>query len=78
LYNGFQQHNVLQNNCLFFKQPEENMQNVRENVTLSSGRVIAHTREPNGSQLATPTTGSNAMTDDEWLEYVSITNPKVK
>jgi hypothetical protein len=54
------------------------MQNVRENVTLSSGRVIAHAREPNGSQLATPTTGSYAMTDDEWLEYVSIINPKAK
>ena len=54
------------------------MQNVRENVTLSSGRVIAHTREPNGSQLATTTTGSYAMTNDEWLEYVSITNPKDK
>jgi hypothetical protein len=54
------------------------MQNVHENVTLSSGRVIAHTREPNGSQLATPTTGSNAMTNDEWLEYVSIINPKDK
>ena len=54
------------------------MGNVHENVTLSSGRVIAHTREPNGSQLATPTTGYYAMTDDEWLEYVSIINPKDK
>jgi hypothetical protein len=54
------------------------MENVRENVTLSSGRIIAHTREPNGSQLATPTTGSVEMTNDEWLEYVSIINPKVK
>ena len=54
------------------------MENVHENVTLSSGRIIAHTREPNGSQLATPTTGSYAMTNEEWLEYVSIINPKVK
>jgi hypothetical protein len=54
------------------------MQNVHENVTLSSGRVIAHTREPNGSQLATPTTGPVEMTEAEWREYVSIINPKVK
>jgi hypothetical protein len=51
-------------------------ENVTPDIELSSGRVIRHTREPNGSQLATPTTGSYAMTDEEWLEYVSIINPK--
>jgi hypothetical protein len=66
----------MQNNHLLLG--AQTMKNVHENVTLSSGRVIAHTREPNGSQLATPTTGSYAMTDDEWLEYVSIINPKDK
>jgi len=51
-------------------------QQTMQNVTLSSGRVITHTREPNGSQLATPTTGPVEMTNKEWLEYVSIINPK--
>lgn len=50
--------------------------NLRENVALSSGRVITHTREPNGSQLATPTTGYYAMTNAEWAEYCEIINPK--
>jgi hypothetical protein len=53
------------------------MQNVHENVTLSSGRVIAHERMENGAQMATPTTGPVEMTEAEWREYVSIINPKV-
>jgi hypothetical protein len=54
------------------------MQNVRENITLSTGRVIGHTRQENGSQLATPLTGPYEMTNDEWTEYCSIINPKSK
>ena len=50
--------------------------NVTPPVTLSTGRVVIHTREPNGSQLATPTPGSYEMTNDEWIEYCSITNPR--
>lgn len=38
-------------------------------ITLSSGRTIVHTREPNGSQRATPTTGDYALTRAEWAEY---------
>lgn len=38
-------------------------------VTLSTGRVVVHTRQPNGSQLATPTPGSYSMTPAEWAEY---------
>jgi hypothetical protein len=45
-----------------------------ENILLSSGRVIAHERQANGSQLATPTTGSYEMTNDEWVEYCKIIN----
>lgn len=54
------------------------MLNVRENITLSTGRVIAHTREPNGSQLAIPTTGYYAMTNAEYIEYTYIVRPDLK
>jgi hypothetical protein len=52
--------------------------NVHPNVTLSTGRVIAHERMENGAQMATPTTGPVEMTEAEWLEYVALTNPKGK
>lgn len=42
---------------------------IRENVRLSSGRTIAHTRLPNGATDARPTTGSYAMTRAEFTEY---------
>jgi hypothetical protein len=41
----------------------------RAPVTLSTGRVIVHTREPNGSQRATATPGDYSMTPAEWIEY---------
>lgn len=44
----------------------------RDDVTLSSGRTIRHTRAPNGSQDATPTTGPDSMTESEWAEYCAI------
>ena len=47
---------------------------LRKDIALSSGRLIAHTRENNGAQLATPTTGSYAMTNAEWVEYCEIIN----
>ena len=43
------------------------------NITLSSGRVVVHTREPNGSTLATPTPGYYAFTSAESAEYQRIT-----
>jgi hypothetical protein len=49
---------------------------LRNDITLSSDRVITHTREPNGSQLATPTTGYYAMTNAEFAEYCDIVNSK--
>jgi len=51
---------------------------VRENILLSSGRVIGHELQENGSQLATPLTGSYEMTSEEWVEYCAIINPKEK
>ena len=38
-------------------------------VILATGRVVVHTRQPNGSQLATPTPGPYEMTPAEWAEY---------
>ena len=38
-------------------------------VTLATSRVVVHTRQPNGSQLATPTPGPYAMTPAEGAEY---------
>ena len=46
--------------------------NTRDDITLSSGRVIRHTREPNGAQLATPTTGPAELTYAEWSEYCDL------
>jgi hypothetical protein len=48
------------------------MNKARENITLSTGRVIGHERQENGSQLATPLTGSFEMTNEEWIEYCAI------
>ncbi len=41
-------------------------------VSLSSGRIVRHVRQVNGSQLATPTTGPDEMTDAEWEEYANV------
>jgi hypothetical protein len=49
-----------------------NQQPPRAYIKLSSGRIIAHTREENGCQLATPTTGDASMTDAEWEEYCNL------
>jgi hypothetical protein len=38
-------------------------------VKLATGRVVVHTREPNGAQRATPTPGDYSMTPAEWAEY---------
>jgi hypothetical protein len=43
------------------------------NITLSNGRTVIHTKEPNGSTLATPTPGDYAFTKDESKEYHQIT-----
>jgi hypothetical protein len=54
------------------------MQTVRENITLSTGRVIGHTRQENGAQLATPLTGPLEMTNFEWIEYCAIIDGRAK
>jgi len=40
-------------------------------VTLCTGRVVVHTRAPNGSTLATPTPGDYAMTPAEYADYLA-------
>jgi hypothetical protein len=42
-------------------------------ITLSTGRTVVHTREPNGSTLATPTPDNYAFTSKEIAEYQRIT-----
>jgi hypothetical protein len=49
---------------------------VSASVVLCSGRTIAHTEEPNGSQRATPTTGPEEMTESEWQEYCQAVLPR--
>ncbi len=51
---------------------------VSDDVKLSSGRTIAHTREHNGAQLAMPTDGPDAMTHDEWEEYCLISRKRAE
>jgi hypothetical protein len=44
-----------------------------KNITLTTGRIVVHTRQPNGSTLATPTPGYYAFTREENAEYQRIT-----
>lgn len=44
-----------------------------QNVTLPNGRVVVHTKEPNGSTLATPTPGDHVFTRLEYSEYQRLT-----
>ena len=53
-------------------QDNRHAKRVTPDIVLSSGRTIRHTREPNGAQLATPTTGYYAMTDAEFGEYARL------
>ena len=41
------------------------------NITLCTGRVVVHTREPNGSTLATPTPGAASFTPAEYADYLA-------
>jgi hypothetical protein len=45
---------------------------VTPDILLSTGRVVVHSRQANGSQLATPTPGYYAMTPEESMEYCAI------
>jgi hypothetical protein len=43
---------------------------VRNDITLSTGAIISHTRMPNGAQEATVSNRINGeMTHQEWAEY---------
>ena len=48
------------------------MDQVRADIKLSTGRIVKHTRQENGSQLATPTPGCYEMTNQEYIEYCRI------
>jgi hypothetical protein len=58
------------------------MNNLRPNITLSNGRVVAHRAylsngEPNGATEAYMLDNGN-MSNAEWVEYCSIINPPSK
>jgi hypothetical protein len=41
------------------------------NITLSTGRIVVHTPEPNGATLATPTPGPASFTPTEYADYLA-------
>jgi len=53
-----------------------NEQPIRKDIKLSTGRIIRHTREANGAQRATPTSGNPEMCENEWVEYCNIISKK--
>ena len=50
---------------------------MRSNITLKNGRIVTHKPLPNGATEAYML-DNGAMSNDEWLEYVSIINPKTE
>lgn len=50
---------------------------MRSNITLNNGRIVAHKTMPNGATEAYML-DNGLMSNDEWLEYVSIINPKTE
>lgn len=50
---------------------------MRSNVTLKNGRIVAHKPMPNGANEAFML-DNGEMSNDEWLEYVSIINHKTE
>ena len=68
----------IEKNGLAFNEFNNNLTGLRNDIKLSTGRVVKHTRMDNGAQLATPTPGNYEMTNSEWLEYCSIINLKIE
>lgn len=50
---------------------------MKENITLSNGRIVAHKPYPNGATEAFMLDGKE-MSNDEWIEYCKLTYPKSK
>lgn len=48
---------------------------IKNDVQLTSGRTITHTRMSNGATDARPTTGYYSMTHMEYAEYLAKTFP---
>jgi len=63
---------------LAYNEFNNNLTGLRNDITLSTGRIVKHSLQENGSQLATPTPGNYEMTNQEWLEYCNIIDLKVK
>jgi len=50
---------------------------MKENVTLSNGRIVTHKPYHNGATEAFMLDGGE-MSNEEWIEYCKLTYPKVK
>lgn len=50
---------------------------MKQNITLSNGRVVTHRPYHNGATEAFMLDGGN-MSNSEWLEYVNLTMPTPK
>ena len=50
---------------------------MKQNVTLSNGRIVTHRPYHNGATEAFMLDGGN-MSNSEWLEYVNLTSPMPK
>jgi len=68
----------MEKHGLAYNEFNNRLTGLRNDITLSTGRIVKHTLMKNGAQLATPTPGSYEMTNQEWLEYCNIIDLKIK
>ena len=68
----------MEKNGLAYNEFNNRLTGLRNDITLSTGRIVKHTLMENGAQLATPTSGNDEMTFQEWLEYCNIIDLKIK
>jgi hypothetical protein len=64
----------IEKNGLAFNEFNNHLTGLRNDIKLSTGRVVKHSIMDNGAQLATPTPGCYEMTNQEWIEYCKIIN----
>ena len=50
---------------------------MKENITLSNGRIVTHKPYHNGATEAFMLDGKE-MSNEEWIEYCKLTYPKTK
>lgn len=55
----------------------ENTRLRRPDITLSSGKVLTHTKMDSGAWYMAPAVGPDEISEDEWQEYCSLIIRKV-